>query len=151
VGYERDGEAAGVLVVDDYGHHPTEIAAVLAAARATLDRRLVVVFQPHRYSRTHQLFDDFGPALSGADEIVLTGIYAAGEDAIPGVTAATLAESIRQRSGRPVRLIEELEDVVPAVVSAVRPGDAVITLGAGSVGSLPARLMQALKAKEANR
>ena len=149
--FERHGEAAGVLVVDDYGHHPTEIAAVLAAARATLDRRLVVVFQPHRYTRTHQLFDDFGPALRGADEIVLTGIYAAGEDAIPGVTAATLAESIRQRSGRPVRLIEELEDVVAAVVSAVRPGDAVITLGAGSVGSLPARLMHALQAKEAGR
>jgi len=140
-----------VLVVDDYGHHPTEIAAVLAAARATLDRRLVVVFQPHRYSRTHQLFDTFGPALSSADEIVLTGIYAAGEDAIPGVTAAALAESIRRGSGRPVRLIEELEGVVPAVMSTVRPGDAVITLGAGSVGSLPARLMQALKEKEAHR
>jgi len=149
--FERHGEAAGVLVVDDYGHHPTEIAAVLAAARATLDRRLVVVFQPHRYSRTHQLFDTFGPALSSADEIVLTGIYAAGEDAIPGVTAAALAESIRRGSGRPVRLIEELEGVVPAVMSTVRPGDAVITLGAGSVGSLPARLMQALKEKEAHR
>ena len=140
-----------MLVVDDYGHHPTEIAAVLAAARATLDRRLVVVFQPHRYSRTHQLFDDFGPALRSADEIVLTGIYAAGEDAIPGVTTTTLAESIRRGSGRPVRLIEELEDVVPAVVSAVRPGDAVITLGAGSVGYLPARLIHALKEKEAVR
>jgi UDP-N-acetylmuramate--alanine ligase len=149
--FERHGEAGGVLVVDDYGHHPTEIAAVLAAARATLDRRLVVVFQPHRYSRTHQLFEQFGPALSSADEIVLTGIYAAGEDAIPGVTSAALAESIRLGSGRPVRVVEELDGVIPAVVSLVRPGDAVITLGAGSVGSLPARLIQALKEKEAHR
>ena len=149
--FERHGEANGVLVVDDYGHHPTEIAAVLAAARATLDRRLVVVFQPHRYSRTHQLFEHFGPALSSADEIVLTGIYAAGEDAIPGVTSAALADSIRRGSGRPVRLVEELEGVIPAVLSSVGPGDAVITLGAGSVGSLPTRLIQALKEMEARR
>jgi UDP-N-acetylmuramate--alanine ligase len=149
--FERHGEADGVLVVDDYGHHPTEIAAVLAAARATLDRRLVVVFQPHRYSRTHQLFDRFGPALSSADEIVLTGIYAAGEDPIPGVTSTALAESIRRGSGRPVHLVEQLEGVVPAVVSSLKPGDAVITLGAGSVGSLPARLLQALKEREGQR
>ena len=76
----------GVLVVDDYGHHPTEIAAVLAAARATLERRLVVAFQPHRYSRTAQLLDAFGPALRDADEIVLTDIYAASEEPIRGVT-----------------------------------------------------------------
>ena len=75
--FERHGEADGVLVVDDYGHHPTEIAAVLAAARATLGRRLIVAFQPHRYTRTQQLMDAFGPALREADEIVLTDIYAA--------------------------------------------------------------------------
>ena len=75
--FERHGEADGVLVVDDYGHHPTEIAAVLAAARATLGRRLIVAFQPHRYTRTQQLMDAFGPALHEADEIVLTDIYAA--------------------------------------------------------------------------
>ena len=97
--FERHGEAGGVLVVDDYGHHPTEIAAVLAAARATLDRRLIVAFQPHRYSRTAQLLDAFGPALAGADEIVLTDIYAAGEDPIPGITIERLAESIRSRIG----------------------------------------------------
>ena len=82
--FERYGEAGGVLVVDDYGHHPTEIAAVMSAARATLDRRLIVAFQPHRYSRTAQLLDAFGPALAGADEIVLTDIYAAGEDPTAG-------------------------------------------------------------------
>ncbi len=97
--FERHGEAGGVLVVDDYGHHPTEIAAVLAAARATLDRRLIVAFQPHRYSRTAQLLDAFGPALRDADEIVLTDIYAAGEEPIPGITVEALAESIRDRIG----------------------------------------------------
>ena len=102
--FERHGEVDGVLVVDDYGHHPTEIAAVMAAARATLDRRLVVAFQPHRYSRTAHLLDAFGPALPDADEIVLTDIYAAGEDPIPGVTVDRLAESIRTGSGRPVHV-----------------------------------------------
>ena len=110
--FERHGEAGGVLVVDDYGHHPTEIAAVLAAARATLGRRLVVAFQPHRYTRTQQLRDDFGPALREADEIVLTDIYAAGEEPIPGVTIHALGDAIHRASGRPVHVIPALEDVV---------------------------------------
>jgi len=142
--FERRGEAGGVLVVDDYGHHPTEIAAVLAAARATLGRRLVVAFQPHRYTRTHRLMDAFGPALREADEIVLTDIYAASEDAIPGVTIEALAEAVRSGSGRPVRVAKSLDDVIPAILEIARPGDAVITLGAGSIGSLPSRLIEAL-------
>ena len=143
--FERRGEAGGVLVIDDYGHHPTEIAAVLSAARATLSRRLVVAFQPHRYSRTARLMEAFGPALSGADEIVLTDIYAAGEDPAPGVTIERLAESIRTGSGRPVHLVPALGDVVPALLSIVRPGDAAITLGAGSIGSVPDALVRALE------
>ena len=111
--FERHGEAGGVLVVDDYGHHPTEIAAVLAAARASLDRRLVVAFQPHRYTRTQHLMDAFGPSLNDADEIVLTDIYAAGEDPIPGVTIEALADAVRRGSGRPVRVVSTLDDVVP--------------------------------------
>ena len=98
--FENHGEADGVLVIEDYGHHPTEIAAVIAAARAALGRRLVVVFQPHRYSRTRRLFDRFAPALSGADEIVLTDIYSAGEDPIPGVTIEALADDIDRRLDR---------------------------------------------------
>ncbi len=147
--FERYGEAGGVLVVDDYGHHPTEIAAVLAAARASLDRRLVIAFQPHRHSRTAQLLDAFGPALAGADEIVLTDIYAAGEDPIPGVTIERLAETVRSGSGRPVHVVKALKDVVPMLLTIVRPGDAVITLGAGSIGTLPKTLMQALTQKGA--
>ena len=102
--FERHGEVNGVLVVDDYGHHPTEIAAVMAAARATLDRRLVIAFQPHRHSRTAHLLEAFGPALRDADEIVLSDIYAAGEEPIAGVTVDRLAESIRKGSGRPVHV-----------------------------------------------
>jgi UDP-N-acetylmuramate--alanine ligase len=142
--FERHGEAGGVLVVDDYGHHPTEIAAVLAAARATLGRRLVVAFQPHRYTRTQRLMGAFGPSLRDADEIVLTDIYAASEEAIPGVTIDVLAEAVRIGSGRPVRVVKSLDGVIPALLEIVRPGDAVITLGAGSIGSLPLRLIEAL-------
>jgi UDP-N-acetylmuramate--alanine ligase len=146
--FERRGEAGGVLVVDDYGHHPTELAAVLAAARAAIGRRLVIAFQPHRYTRTRALVDAFGPALAGADEIVLTPIYPAGEDPIPGVTAERLAEAVRAGSGRPVHLVASLDELVPALVERARPGDAVITLGAGSIADVPARLLAALRARE---
>ena len=142
--FEVHGEPNGVLVVDDYGHHPTEIAAVLAAAR-TLHRRIVVAFQPHRFSRTAALMDAFGPALSAADHIVLTDIYAASEDPIPGVTIDALAAAIRASARGSVDVVPRLEDVVPAIVRVARPGDVVITLGAGSIGSLPARLVEALR------
>jgi UDP-N-acetylmuramate--alanine ligase len=142
--FERHGEVGGVLVIDDYAHHPTEIAAVLAAARATLGRRLIVAFQPHRYSRTQRLLDDFGPALKEADEIVLADIYTAGEDPIPGVTLDALASAIRVGSGRPVRIAKAIDDLVPALIGLAKPGDAVITLGAGSIGTVPKRLVEAL-------
>ena len=146
--FQRCGEAGGVLVVDDYGHHPTEIAAVLSAARATLGRRLVVAFQPHRYTRTERLLAQFGPAFKDADEVVLTDIYAAGEDPIPGVTLDALADAMRL-AGRPVRLARHLSDVVGALLEIVRPGDAVITLGAGSISMVPVRLMTALNQRGA--
>ncbi len=143
--FERHGEPGGVVVVDDYGHHPTEIAAVLAAARATLNRRLIVAFQPHRYSRTAQLLDEFGPALREADEIVLTDIYAASEEPIDGITVETLAAAVRRGSGRPVHVVASIEQVIPRLVELARPGDAVITLGAGSIGTLPRQLVDALE------
>jgi len=143
--FQRYGEPGGVIVIDDYGHHPTEIAAVLAAAKSALGRRLIVAFQPHRYSRTERLMDAFGPSLRDADQIVLTDIYAASEEPIPGVDAEALAESIRQGSGKPVRLAKKLDDVVPALVEIARSGDAIITLGAGSIGTVPSRLVEALE------
>jgi UDP-N-acetylmuramate--alanine ligase len=143
--FQRIGEAHGVMVVDDYGHHPTEIAAVVAAARAGLDRRVVVVFQPHRYSRTSQLMAEFGGALAGADEIVLTDIYAAGEPALPGVTVEALAAAVQKAAGRPVQLVKALDDVPAAVARLARPNDLVITLGAGSIGSVAERILTALR------
>ena len=142
--FDVRGEPNGILVVDDYGHHPTEIAAVLAAAR-TLGRRIIVAFQPHRYTRTAALLDEFGPALAAADHIVLSDIYAASEDPIPGVTLDALAAAIRARVTAPVDVAPTLDDVVAAVVKAARPGDVVITLGAGSIGTVPDRLMEALR------
>jgi UDP-N-acetylmuramate--alanine ligase len=146
--FQRLGEAAGVLVIDDYGHHPTEIRAVLDAARASLGRRLIVAFQPHRYSRTARLMDRFGPALSQADELVLADIYAAGEDPIPGVTVEALAEAIRPQIGGRLHLARTLDEVVRAVTSLSRPGDAVLTLGAGSIGTVGPRVLAALGALE---
>jgi UDP-N-acetylmuramate--alanine ligase len=141
--FDVRGEPNGILVVDDYGHHPTEIAAVIAAAR-TFGRRIVVVFQPHRFSRTASLVDAFGPALAAADHVVLTDIYAAGEDPIPGVTLETLGAAIRRSVKVPVDLVPRLDDLVPAIVRVARPGDIVITLGAGSIGTVPDRLVEAL-------
>jgi UDP-N-acetylmuramate--alanine ligase len=141
--FDVRGEPNGILVVDDYGHHPTEIAAVLAAAR-TLNRRLIVAFQPHRFTRTARLMDAFGPALAGADHIVLTDIYAAGEPPMPGVTIDALAAAIRRSVHAPVDVAANLEDIVPAIVRVARPGDVVITLGAGSIGGVPEKLIEAL-------
>jgi UDP-N-acetylmuramate--alanine ligase len=146
--FERHGEVNGVLVIDDYAHHPTEIAAVLSAARTSLGRRLIVVFQPHRYTRTERLMHEFGPALREADEILLTDIYAASEDPIPGVTVDVLADAVRRGSGRPVRIVGRVDEVVPALLRIVKRGDAVITLGAGSIGAVPKRLVDALRQRE---
>jgi UDP-N-acetylmuramate--alanine ligase len=142
--FEVRGEPRGILVVDDYGHHPTEIAAVLAAAK-TLDRRIVVAFQPHRFTRTAALMDGFGPALSAADHIVLTGIYSAGEEPIAGVTLDALADAVRRVVRAPVDVASRLDEVVPAIVAVARPGDVVITLGAGSIGTIPEKLIEALE------
>jgi UDP-N-acetylmuramate--alanine ligase len=148
--FQVRGEEAGVLVVDDYGHHPTEIAAVIAAARAGIDRRLVIVFQPHRYTRTQQLMPDFVRALRGADEIVLTDIYAAGEPPIPGVSAEALASALADAGAR-VRLVPALDDLAPAVAGLAQPGDLVVTLGAGSIGAVGDRILAALRAREAGK
>jgi UDP-N-acetylmuramate--alanine ligase len=147
--FQRRGEASGVLVVDDYGHHPTEIAAVLAAARAGINRRVLVVFQPHRYTRTQDLMQEFGTALSGADTVILTDIYAAGETPIAGVTIDALADAVRATATCPVQVVRLLDDVPAAVAEMARSGDMVITLGAGSIGGVPDRILAAINAKAA--
>ena len=145
--FQLRGEVGGVMVVDDYGHHPTEIAAVLAAARAGLDRRVVVAFQPHRFTRTKDHLHEFGAALAVADEVVLTDIYGAGERPIPGVTIDALAQAVRAATSAPVHVVRQLDDVAAAVAALARPGDLVITLGAGSIGTVPDRLVAALEAR----
>jgi UDP-N-acetylmuramate--alanine ligase len=145
--FEVRGEPNGILVVDDYGHHPTEIRAVLDAAR-TLNRRVLVAFQPHRFTRTAQLLPEFGPALAGADAVVLTDIYAAGEDPIPGATLDALADVVRHE-GLQLDVVPQLADVPDAIARLSRPGDVVITLGAGSIGSLPERVIEAIEARAA--
>jgi len=147
--FEIRGEPNGILVVDDYGHHPTEIAAVIAAARAGIDRRVVVVFQPHRYSRTSQLLQEFGTALSGADEVVLTEIYAAGEEPIADITIERVAESVRAAGRCPVHIVKSLQALPAAVAQIARSGDLVITLGAGSIGTVADRILDALRERPA--
>jgi len=142
--FQLKGEVAGVMVVDDYGHHPTEIAAVLAAARAGFGRRVLVVFQPHRYTRTAQLAEEFGAALAEADEVVLTDVYAAGEAPIPGATVDSIAEALRRRTTRPVHVVTPLSEVAPVVARLARPGDLVLTLGAGSIGGVGGRILAEL-------
>jgi UDP-N-acetylmuramate--alanine ligase len=142
--FETKGVVAGIRVVDDYGHHPTELRATLAAARSVHAGRIVAVFQPHRYTRTRDLFADFAAAFHDADLLVLTEIYGAGEPKLPGVEAALLAEAIRARGHRDVRFVPDLERVVPELLPELRSGDLVLTLGAGSVSRLGPRLLQAL-------
>ncbi|MFN7916036.1 MAG: UDP-N-acetylmuramate--L-alanine ligase [Vicinamibacterales bacterium] len=141
--FDVRGEPRGIMVVDDYGHHPTEMAAVMAAA-AALGRRIVVAFQPHRYSRTKALFDAFGPSLRGASHVVLTDVYAAGEDPVDGATLDALAARMRTQLDVPLEVVPVLADVAPAIARVAKPGDVVITLGAGSIASVPDQLLALL-------
>jgi UDP-N-acetylmuramate--alanine ligase len=140
--FQVKGEKRGILVVDDYGHHPTEIRATLAAAKEGLGRRTVVVFQPHRFSRVADLFDDFARAFNQADVLVVTDIYAAGEKPLPGVTGERLAEAIKAHGHHRVRYLSDLESVPGELLGELKEGDVVITLGAGSVTALSDRLLE---------
>jgi UDP-N-acetylmuramate--alanine ligase len=139
------GRAGGVLLIDDYAHHPTEVRATLAAARPGPFRRLVAVFQPHRYTRTAAFAADFGTAFAGADVVVITDVYGAGEQPVPGVTGKLVADAVcRALPGRPVAYLPHREELVDYLSGALRPGDAVITLGAGDVSTLADELLERL-------
>jgi len=128
------GEAGGIIVIDDYGHHPTEIKATLAALRgAWPKRRLVVMFQPHRYSRTRGLFKEFCSAFHEADILFMTEIYAASENPIEGVTGAALLQGTRQHGQRQTHFVAEVEDLPGAVLPLLQEGDVVLSLGAGNI------------------
>ena len=143
--FQHLGEVNGIRVIDDYGHHPTEIATVLAAAKASKPARVLVAFQPHRYTRTRDLMREFGMALAQADEVVLTDIYAASEDPIPGVTVEALEASMNTARNTPVRVVKEVDRVAEALAALAQPGDLLITMGAGSIGTVPEKLIEALK------
>jgi UDP-N-acetylmuramate--alanine ligase len=131
--FEVKGEEQGVLVVDDYGHHPEEIRATLRAAREGFARRRVVAFQPHRYTRTRDLFNEFLEAFDDADALVLTDIYSAGEERVDGVSAEALYQALRRRGHLDVRHVPARERVAEVLVGLVRSGDLVLTLGAGDI------------------
>lgn len=139
------GEARGVLVIDDYGHHPTEIQAVLTGIRESYDRRIVALFQPHRYSRTEDLADRFHTAFYGADALFVADIYAAGERPIPGVDSESLAEGIRNHGHRAVRYAGSVERATDELFAFVKEGDIVVTLGAGNVWQAGEALLERLK------
>ncbi len=136
------GEAGGVTVIDDYAHHPTEVRATLGAARPGPWERVVAVFQPHRYTRTRAFAGDFGPSFAGADRVVVTDVYGAGEEPVPGVTGKLVADAVcRALPGRPVAYLPHRDELVAYLVQTARPGDAVLTLGAGDVTAVGEELL----------
>ena len=146
--FQVRGESRGVLVVDDYGHHPAEIRATLAAAKAGFDRRVVTVFQPHRYTRTLHLRQEFLTAFNQSDTLVVMDIYPAGEAAIEGVTGQDLADAIRAHGHRDVvYLASDRERILAHLEDVLRPGDLVLTLGAGDVGQLGQALLERLEGR----
>jgi UDP-N-acetylmuramate--alanine ligase len=146
--FQRHGEipvAGGAYtLIDDYGHHPAELAATLAAARGAFPgRRLVLAFQPHRYSRTRDCFEDFVRVLSGADVLLLTEVYAAGEPPIRAADGRALARAVRLAGKVEPVFVETTAELPAAIAAAVRAGDVVLTMGAGSIGSVPAEIARA--------
>ncbi|VBB47195.1 UDP-N-acetylmuramate:L-alanine ligase [uncultured Desulfatiglans sp.] len=146
--FQRKGTAGGVQVVDDYGHHPTEIMAVLRTARDCWpDNRIVVLFQPHRYSRTKDLYDRFVLAFNEADVLIIAPIYPAGERPIPGVNSVWLAQGIKERGHKDVHLCPENEDPLDMVMGILQSGDVLITLGAGDIHRVGERTLEKLDRK----
>src|SRR5690606_16405678 len=145
--FERVGDAAGVTIVDDYAHHPTEIRATLAAARAAFPgRRLIAAFQPHLFSRTRDFAESFGVELAAADAIFLTEIYAAREQPIAGVSVELVARAARE-AGRGPSWVGPRNDLAAAIESVVRDGDVVLTMGAGDVTMTGAELLGRLTSR----
>jgi UDP-N-acetylmuramate--alanine ligase len=145
---EVETVAGKVMLVDDYGHHPTEIAATLAAARAGWpERRVVLVFQPHRYTRTRDLMDDFATVVSDADVAIVLEVYAAGEDPIAGADGRAIARAVRSRGAVEPVFVESLDELQPVLESVLTDGDLVLLMGAGDIGAYAAGLADLLGIK----
>jgi UDP-N-acetylmuramate--alanine ligase len=147
--FQLRGRAGGVSVIDDYGHHPTEIRATLAAARQCGFRKVHVVFQPHRYTRTRDLIDDFATAFGDADSLFVLDIYAASEKPIEGISGEALARTIREKGGRDAQYVRSFADAVSSVAAAAEDGDMILTLGAGSVSHLGPMIVEKLREQAA--
>ena len=142
--FQIKGEKRGILVVDDYGHHPVEIMATLKAARTGWTKRIIAVFQPHRYTRTRALFKDFLTAFYDADVLVITDIYPAGEDRIEGVESKALFEGLREYGHKDVTYLSDKKEIVEHLLRMISPGDLVITLGAGDIWQVSEELVNRL-------
>jgi UDP-N-acetylmuramate--alanine ligase len=142
--FEIKGEVAGVTVIDDYGHHPEEVRATLRAVSEGWKRPVTVIFQPHRYTRTRDLFDEFLTAFEGADRLVLTEIYPAGEEPLPGIDGEALYQAVKRKGHLDVEFIRDKEEIVERLAPRLEPGDVVLTLGAGDVYKVGEKLVEAL-------
>jgi UDP-N-acetylmuramate--alanine ligase len=145
--FQLKGKAAAVSVIDDYGHHPTEIRATLAAAKQCGFRKIHVIFQPHRYTRTRDLMEEFAMAFGDADSVTVLDIYPASEQAIEGITSDVVARRIRE-SGKPAVYAKSFEEAVNLVLAEAQDGEMILTLGAGSVSQLGPMLLEGLKSLE---
>jgi len=137
-----------VSVIDDYGHHPTEIKATLAAARSCGFRKVHVAFQPHRYTRTRDLIEEFTSAFEDADSLFVLDIYAASEKPIEGVSGEALARTIREKGGRNAQYVSSFAEAVGSATAAAQDGDMILTLGAGSVSQLGPMILERLRERE---
>ena len=142
--FEVKGEAKGIRVIDDYGHHPVEIRATIAAIRDSWKRPLTVLFQPHRYSRTRDLFDDFVTAFEGADRLVLTEVYAAGEEPMAGASGEALYQAVKQHGHLDVEYVADKERIAQRLLPKLQSGDIVLTLGAGDIYKVGEQIVKAL-------
>jgi UDP-N-acetylmuramate--alanine ligase len=147
--FQLRGNAGGVSVIDDYGHHPTEIRATLAAARQCGYRRIHVIFQPHRYTRTQALMNEFAFAFEEADTLFVLDIYAATEQPIPGISGESLARYIKDVGGQDAPYVPSFADAIEAISGAAEPGDLILTLGAGSVSQLGPMILEKLQTRQA--
>ena len=145
--FQLRGRVAGVSVIDDYGHHPTEIKATLAAARQCLFRKIHVIFQPHRYTRTRDLMEEFTAAFNDTDSLFVLDIYAASEKPIEGITGEALAQKIREKMVKTGRYASSPAEAIDAVVAVAEKGDMILTLGAGSVSQLGPMILEKLQRK----
>jgi UDP-N-acetylmuramate--alanine ligase len=143
--FEIKGESKGVLVIDDYGHHPAEIRAAIGAIRDSWKRPLTVIFQPHRYSRTQDLFEEFLTAFEGADHLVLTEIYAAGEEPIAGATGEALYQAVKRQGHLDIEFIADKNQIVAEIAGKLGSGDVVLTLGAGDIYKTGEALVRVLQ------